>query len=361
MTKVSSIACLLLAALLAACSKRQEPVTNAMYYWSTTFDIDSAKTLFMQQHHVQKLYIRYFDVIVDDGTGELMPNASIRFPVSREGGNLEPSHPRTPVPPKENILGEKEIVPTIFIVNDVMRKNTDGLAEKILKRVMQMNETHGIKNVHELQIDCDWSVKTRQRFFAFMKELHQLAQKEGLRLSATIRLHQLAQKPPSCDRGILMMYNTGDFSNFDDEHPILDMKVVHPYLQHLKSYSLPLATAYPIFAYDVVFREFSRSEERGERRENSPKGGEKSSLTPRSPLPAPRYIYIGLQHFDGEIPVMAGDTIVRRYASFDEVMQVRRAIDKLRPDANREVILFDLNSTSITRFKHNEYEEIFGH
>ena len=42
-------------------------------------------------------------------------------------------------------------------------------------------------------------------------------------------------------------------------------------------------------------------------------------------------------------------------------MQVRRAIDKLRPDANREVILFDLNSTSITRFKHNEYEEIFGH
>jgi len=338
MTKVSSIACLFLAALLAACSKRQEPVTNAMYYWSTTFDIDSVKNTFMQQHDVKKLYIRYFDVIVDDGTGELMPNASIRFPVAREEGNRAPSNPRHPVPQKENVLGEKEIVPTIFIVNDVMRKNTDGLAEKILKRVMQMNETHGIKNVHELQIDCDWSVKTRQRFFAFMKELHQLAQKEGLRLSATIRLHQLAQKPPSCDRGILMMYNTGDFSNFDDEHPILDMKVVHPYLQHLKSYSLPLATAYPIFAYDVVFRKFSH---------------------PRTP--APRYIYIGLQHFDGEIPVMAGDTIVRRYASFDEVMQVRRAIDKLRPDANREVILFDLNSTSITRFKHNEYEEIFGH
>ncbi len=339
MTKVSSIACLLLATLLAACSKRQEPMTNAMYYWSTTFDIDSVKNTFMQQHDVKKLYIRYFDVIVDDGTGELMPNASIRFPVSREEGNLEPPHPRTSVPQKENILGEKEIVPTIFIVNDVMRKNTDGLAEKILKRVMQMNETHGIKNVHELQIDCDWSVKTRQRFFVFMKELHQLAQKEGLRLSATIRLHQLSQKPPSCDRGILMMYNTGDFSNFDDEHPILDMQVAGPYLQHLKKYALPLATAYPIFAYDVVFRKFSH---------------------PRTPAPS-KYIYIGLQHFDGEIPVMAGDTIVRRFASFDEVMQVRRAIDKLRPDANREVILFDLNNTNITRFKHNEYEEIFGH
>lgn len=318
--KKARIAVLLAAALtLAACGSSDGQPTNAMYYWSTTFAIDSAKADFMRQHHVGKLYVRYFDVVVDD-KGEVMPNATIRF---AKGERAEQSFRASG---GESSL---EVVPVIFIMNDVMRRSTDGLAGRLLKRVLQMSETHGIANVSELQIDCDWSVKTRRQFFAFMKELHRLAHDQGLRLSATIRLHQLAQKPPTCDGGVLMMYNTGDFSDFSDEHPILDMQVAAPYLRYLKNYSLPLATAYPVFGYEVVFRE--------------------------------NHTYVGLQHFDGELPIVAGDTIVRREADLGQVVQARRAIDKVRPDANREVILFDMSNQNITRFKHNEYEEIFGH
>jgi hypothetical protein len=42
-------------------------------------------------------------------------------------------------------------------------------------------------------------------------------------------------------------------------------------------------------------------------------------------------------------------------------MEARQAVECLRPDANHEVILFDMSNPNITRFKNNDYEKIFGH
>ncbi len=341
-------ACVCCLLFLTACQGEVGQPVNSMYYWSTVMRMDSAKVHFLQQHHVGKLYVRYFDVVVDD-MGEVKPNATIRL--RREGEAKSPTN-------ADAIPDNLEVIPTIFIVNDVMRKHTDGLADLILKRVLQMNETHGVRHVSEIQIDCDWSVNTRQHFFAFMKELHQKANDKGLQLSATIRLHQLAQKPPSCDKGVLMMYNTGDFTKYADEHPILDMQVAGPYLKYLKNYKLPLSTAYPIFGWDVVFRKVNVRSTLTHHPTPYPspkRGGEKVS-----PL-TPQYIYIGIQHFAEEIPVMPGDTIVRRQPTVQEILQARKAIEEIRPDANREVILFDLNNSNVTRFTTKEYEEIFGH
>ena len=52
-----------LALFLGACSgTRQKPV-RSLYYWSTTFVNDSLKRQFYKAHNVQRLYIRYFDVV----------------------------------------------------------------------------------------------------------------------------------------------------------------------------------------------------------------------------------------------------------------------------------------------------------
>ena len=312
---------LALTALFTACNgKGGDREGRGMYYWSTTFNLDSAKLQFLDDHDVHRLYVRYFDVVIDE-KGEIMPNASIRFPRSTH------SSPNNQQPLSITII------PTIFIVNDVMRHDVSGLAEKILQRILQMNKTHGIENVSELQIDCDWSVQTRKRFFVFMEELHKLAKDQGLQLSATIRLHQLAQKPPSCDHGVLMFYNTGDFTKYEDEHPILDMTVAGPYLQYLKNYTLSLSTAYPIFGWDILFR----------------------------PIASGTFHYLGIQHFPGEVPTMPGDTLVRRQPTLQEILQAREAVERLRPDANHEVILFDMSNPNINRFKNNDYEKIFGH
>ena len=292
--------------ILVSCSHNDKVAIRSMYYWSTVFDITKTKKAFLQQHHIKRLYIRYFDVVTDDN-GKSMPNATLRFDA--------------PIPKG------MEVVPTVFIVNDCMKKDTTLLAQKILRRILQINATNDIPQVKEIQIDCDWTTTTRQRFFDFMRQLRQLAHAENIQVSATIRLHQLAQSPPPVDRGILMLYNTGDFTRLDCQKPILDMHDVAPYLPQLNSYALPLSTAYPMFGWRILFR-----------------GGQ----------------YVGILHADDDLPILPQDSIVTRQPSAQDVLESVRAIEERRREANDEIILFDLTDNNIKRFKQDDYEKIFN-
>ena len=178
-----------LALFLGACSgTRQKPV-RSLYYWSTTFVNDSLKRQFYKAHNVQRLYIRYFDVVKRPNQ-EPLPNATITF--------------------NDSVPQGIEVIPTVFITNECMRQPPQ-FAEQLWQRIRQMNETHGVKNVKEIQIDCDWSKQTQDVYFQFLRQLHQLLAKAGLKLSVTIRLHQLGMQAPPVDKGTLMLYNTGDF------------------------------------------------------------------------------------------------------------------------------------------------------
>lgn len=154
-----SIPLITIVCLLMSCSGNA-PHSNirAAYYWSTTLDIDSQKTAFINGHAITRLYIRYFDV-VPGNTGEPVPNATLKF------RSL----------PDNDI----EIIPTVFITNECMKAKTDGLAENILDRILQMNETNRVRNVKGVQIDCDWTMTTRKTFFAFMEEMKRLTHKKG--------------------------------------------------------------------------------------------------------------------------------------------------------------------------------------
>jgi len=277
-----------------------------VYYWSTTFDMDSAKTAFVEQFGVKRIYLRYFDVVLD-GRREPQPNATVRFVSDAPEG--------------------VEIVPTVFIVNDVMRHDAPNLAQKLLDRVVQMSATNDIHGVHEVQIDCDWTLTTRRRFFDFMRQLCQLCHERGITLSATIRFHQLAQPVPPCDRGVLMAYNTGDFTRLNEEKPILDIANVRQYLHHIKDYDLPLAVAYPVFSWRLLFR-----------------GGE----------------FVGIMHGDDDLPTLPTDTIVARQPTFEDILSARKAIDGKMKHDEHEVILFDLNNQNISHYEQTEYETIFG-
>ena len=80
-----------LALFLGACSgTRQKPPVRSLYYWSTTFVNDSLKRQFYKAHNVQRLYIRYFDVVKKPNQ-EPLPNATIDFKDS-----VCASHPSLP-------------------------------------------------------------------------------------------------------------------------------------------------------------------------------------------------------------------------------------------------------------------------
>ena len=298
---------LIAALLLAACQEREEHADlHSAYYWSTTWQTDSAQQAFLRANDIRKIYLRYFDVVVTP-SGEVMPNATIRF--------------ATPVAP------DVEYIPTVFIVNDCFVKETDRLDQLLLRRILQISETHDVPGVKEIQIDCDWSQRTQKAYFAMLQRLRTAAHEHGIQLSATIRLHQLSLPVPPVDRGVLMMYNTGDISRLD-KNPILDIDDAAPYMRYLKDYQLPLSTAYPVFAWQLLVR---------------------------------LNHFVGIMHGDDDLPVLPGDTIITREAVPDTVVMVRKAIDRLRPDANDETILFDISNKNIDRIKQQHYEKVFNH
>ena len=208
-----------------SCSQgKAEKTLRSAYYWSTIWQLDSNKMNFIRKHHINRLYVRYFDV-VKDADGEIMPNATLHFNTFEEDGNGNKHESLIP----EGI----EIIPVVYIVNDCLktnRKTGKYLADKILLRILQMNEANDIKRVKEIQIDCDWTASTQKAYFDFLEKLRVKAKAKQIKLSATIRLHQLSMTPPPVDRGILMMYNTGDVKQLSCHKPILDMKDVAPYL-----------------------------------------------------------------------------------------------------------------------------------
>ena len=256
-------------------------------------------------HNVQRLYIRYFDVVKKPNQ-EPLPNATITF--------------------NDSVPQDIEVIPTVFITNECMRQPPQ-FAEQLWQRIRQMNETHGVKNVKEIQIDCDWSKQTQEVYFQFLRQLHQLLAKAGLKLSVTIRLHQLGMQAPPADKGTLMLYNTGDFRQLSNQKPILDPEVVRQYIGGLRSYSLPLNAAYPLFRVRALFRSGK---------------------------------FVGIIHTKDEYPVLPTDSIAVRETTLADLQSVQQLINKHRPDVHNEIILYDINNRNLTKHSSNDYEKIYN-
>jgi hypothetical protein len=202
-----------------------------------------------------------------------------------------------------------EIIPTIYITEDCMHNPHKDLAEKIVQRIRQMNETNNINNVHEIQIDCDYTSKSRATYYQFLETIKSQLSTIHYQLSTTIRLHQLSMPVPPVDYGALMVYNTGDPRKWQERNPILDYRDVYPYLKHLDQYALPLAVAYPV------------------------------------------YLWIrNIQNVRIEHSVDAA-----------EILKVKHAIEKERPNLSSSIITYHLETDNINRYKTETYEEIYRH
>ena len=283
----------LLTLLIMGCSKQKAQDDdlercNSVYYWRTDLRLDSAEKAFLNQYNIKKVYCRYFDVVMNDGASEPSPNATITF--------------------SDTLPEDIEIIPTIYITEDCMHKPYKDLAKKIVDRILQMNETNDIKNVREIQIDCDYTSKSRTTYYKFLEEIrHHLS--TAYYLSTTIRLHQLSMPAPPVDYGVLMVYNTGDPRKWEERNPILDYRDVYPYLSRLDKYPLPLATAYPVYQW-----------------------------------------IRNIQNVRVEHTVEA-----------EEILKVKHALEKERPGLSRSIITYHLETDNINRYKPETYEEIYRH
>ena len=331
---------LLLAALMSSCSRGGADVQDpkpSVYYWRTVFSLDSTEQQFLAQHHVGRIYMRYFDVALL--RGNVMPNATISFD--------------QPVPQ------DIEIIPTVFIVENCLHADINGVAKKLVNRILKMNKVHNINNVKEIQIDCDWTKNSQERYFNFLNEVRQLLTPLGMRLSATIRLHQLIMKAPPVDYGVLMMYNTGAIDATNGHNPILDFRDVYPYLKNLRNYSLPLCAAWPAYKwnllktgnqfkailYDVNLADTSLY------REVAP--GHIVVVANRI-LPEPNSDGADLTR------VLLGDSVITVMPTDSQILDIISATEKERPGINKQAIIYSLDTKNINNYNTQFYEKVFN-
>lgn len=227
--------------VFTACEEQEREVIPCFYHWQTSLDLSQVEQELVKKLQVKKLYTKFFDV--DWTNGAPSPTAEIIINAATLPDSLQ-------------------IVPTIFITNRTLEKikleNIPPLARNISKKIKTLSQNLPNFQLIEVQIDCDWSLGTRDKYFHLLKEIR-AAFSEKIKLSATIRLHQVKfyKKTgiPPVDRGVLMCYNTGKLKDWNTENSILDLQDVQAYLVNFENYNLPLDLALPIFNWGVVFRE----------------------------------------------------------------------------------------------------------
>lgn len=257
---------ILLLPFLLGCTHQPKQGSHAFYFWKFEDQpITDGDTILMKQLQVSHFYIHYFDVDWSEARGMPVPKGT-RYYFS----NVVP-------------LVKGSYCPVVFITNrtfDIMPDDScEWLAGKVSDKIKAMTaqfeeSAAGVayrngmnwleekpkiiarrEALHkEIQIDCDWTPGTKDKYFHFLKAFKALNKEKEL--SATIRLYpyKYYQKMgvPPVDRGMLMCYNMDRVDKLSTANSIFDKKVLNSYLVGTH-YSLPLDVAFPIFGWYAWF------------------------------------------------------------------------------------------------------------
>ena len=312
---------------------------NAVYHWKTTFDPDTTEWAFLRRHDIRRLYLRFFDVAMDNAALSLrlapVPIATTVF--------------HQPIP------DTLEIVPVVYITVDAMRGMTGHEKEyagKILTRVNAMAARHHLSSIREVQLDCDWTPSTRDAFFSLCQHLRDTLHAQGRLLGVTVRLHQLREQPPAADRGVLMHYNTGSLHDSQAGNSILSYADAYPYLvgESREWQSFPLDFAYPAFSWGVCFRD--------DKFHVLLRATDYSDRTLYRPAGDNRYLVLRDHLLEGH-QLLRGDLIRFENAPFPEIMKVKRLAERKLANAPRYTILYHWDSTNLSKYTGNEINDIY--
>ncbi|MFL5728160.1 MAG: hypothetical protein ACJ75J_01630 [Cytophagaceae bacterium] len=221
--------------------KEKRTVGRSVYYWRSVFRLSEADQKLLDSLKIGRVYVKFFDVAWDD-LHRAIPVAQVNF--------------ETSVPPS------LKVVPVVFITNETLKKSKEEeislLARRICRKILKICKNHKIDSFPEMQIDCDWSDATKDKYFSLLKELRlQPGIDHRIEISATIRLHQVKYFTktgvPPVDKGLLMFYNMSAVNNPETSNSILDLKEAEKYVNASSTYPLPLDLALPLFSWGVVY------------------------------------------------------------------------------------------------------------
>jgi hypothetical protein len=337
--------------LNASCNNsREERVTKrAFYYWKSVFRIDSIEKKTLADLRVRRLYVKFFDVVWNENSSSSIPVAKIRVDSSISYFLADNAN---------------ELIPTIFITNETLQNTHEQkigeLSERIYKLYQGLGRNTGLARIRisEVQIDCDWTETTKNKYFELLAHLNILFAAVDTELSATIRLYQCKYRDkagiPPVRKGLLMCYNMGNLKDpGNDGNSIIEAAELKKYISDLDNYPLPLDIAFPLFEWKVLIRQNAF-------------GGILQNL-PDSSLLDPLIARRDGNRFEilsdtvlFEYPLRKNDIIRTEKSNYTDILEVAKAISPKLKTSRFTISLFHLDSLILTKYKINELENIFN-
>ncbi len=315
----------------SACAKKPLPEVS-FYYWRTVFSLSESERNILKDTDSAKVYLRYFDLILPKGSAEAIPESPITF---------------------KDSPNSFKIIPVIYIKNEVMvndKEDLEKLADKMLDYISQINKKNNIET-SEVQIDCDWTLASKDNFMMFMEILKS---KTTDTLSATIRLHQIKYSKttgiPAVDYGVLMYYNMGKIAA-DNSNSIYDRKIAEQYLSKLAEYPLLLKVALPIFSWAVQIR-------------TNKVVGLSAKITQDDVISndfekvSENIFRIKRSHYLKGSLLNKNDLLKIEKVSSKELSDMASDLKKNLKQSSSEIIFFDLNENNIKQYEKSIYKEI---
>ncbi|MEZ4798447.1 MAG: hypothetical protein R2809_01465 [Flavobacteriales bacterium] len=320
--------------ILLSCKEKATPIakSQSIYFWETSFELDSIEEHFLD-HNIEKLYCRFFDIDWDKNKQIAIPIAPISW-VSR------PDY--------------YSITPVVFIKNTVFENISADSITALAEHSTRLIDNLAFKGKIEIkncQIDCDWTVGTKDKYFQFLKAINSI--RPEWELESTIRLHQIKYAEntgvPPVARGVLMYYNMGKISS-DESNSILDNEIGKQYLDKLKSYPLPLNAALPVFSWAIHIRDKSVVQLISEWDFNK-----LANDSIFHQINENRFVCIRSGYYSGAY-LRDGDEIKLEGVNGKSLSEASKLLSDNYPELFREVIFFDLDSKHISELNDTFYD-----
>lgn len=333
------VVCLCLAALALSCKKQHHNVTPGFYYWKTLYRPTGFELGTLRNLSVRKMYLRLFDVDVNEQTGGTYPVAPVRITASDSNFAY---------------------VPVVFVTQRALlaAKDTDlpPLAEKICRFSEGICTENGIRPA-ELQIDCDWTSGTHLKYFRLLQLIRRQPFMTGKLLSCTIRLNQVKYRQstgiPPVDRGMLMCYGMGNLKRFGPYNSIFEPDGVKDYLHTLNTYPLDMDIALPLYDWCVVFRQ---GQFRGILHDMNPQEISSSRVFKKTK----GNLYTCLQDTVIHGYHFAGADVVRlEQTDYRDLLAVAGYSSARIKNKDLNVLLFSCDSVTLSKFSKDELANIY--
>lgn len=339
--KIKLFFCISLSIILHISCQKKEPSVG-FYYWKTNYKSDTLSQKMIQDLKSNTLFVRIMDIDFTDGGIEPVPISPISF--------------------EQTLPSNQTFVPVVFINQRIFTEldslQIRGLAHKMIPFVSEKVKQSGKEDFKELQIDCDWTKSSRDKFFYLLEYLQKIPELNEVTITTTLRLHQVkniqSSGIPPVKRATLMCYNMGNLRQFGDHNSILNQQDLTTYLSGtLKDYPLELDIALPLFDWYVAFRDHQYI---GISKYIDKSDLDDKSLFTRNPKTELFILNQDLQKAN----LKKGDVIRHEFITKEQLIATAKFLNKELQGKEKRIIFYHLAPEVLSNYNYADLQEVIA-